>query len=105
LFDFFELQTFCLTSFCCCIPLPISLLTIPWTNIPHSNQPTPPKKHQDVPDALGAAESLATTCELMLDECPSPDALGDELHGLTERLQQAVARVEAAAAAAQAAEE
>ncbi|GBF99347.1 hypothetical protein Rsub_11759 [Raphidocelis subcapitata] len=55
---------------------------------------------QDVSDAAEAAGALAVTCDLLLDECPDPDALGSELAALAEALRAAHARVEEAAEAA-----
>ena len=44
---------------------------------------------QDVEEARGAAEALATTAELMLDEAPHPEALGSEAGNLIAQLAKA----------------
>ncbi|KAI8463453.1 MAG: hypothetical protein J3K34DRAFT_147108 [Monoraphidium minutum] len=59
---------------------------------------------QDLPEVTSAADGVTTTAELMLDECPAPDALGGALPGLAGALAAAAARVEAAVAAAEGAE-
>ena len=53
----------------------------------------------DAAEAAGAAEAAATTCELMLDECPALDAAGSELDGLAARVRAASDAVAKAAAA------
>jgi hypothetical protein len=52
-----------------------------------------------VSEAAEAAGALATTCDLLLDECPDPDALGSELGTLAEAVRAAQARFDEAAAA------
>ena len=58
---------------------------------------------QDLEEVSSAADGVATTAELMLDECPAPDAVGDALPRLTQQLSVAQERVEKAVAAAEAA--
>lgn len=64
-----------------------------------------PSAPQDVAEARGAAEALATTAELMLDEAPAPDALSSEAAPLAAELAAALAAVASAAAAAEGAAE
>lgn len=58
---------------------------------------------QDLEEVSSAADGVATTAELMLDECPAPDAVGGALAALTQQLAAAQERVEKAVAAAEAA--
>jgi hypothetical protein len=58
---------------------------------------------QDAEEVSSAADGVATTIELMIDECPAADAVGGELAALGRQLAEARERVERAAVAAAAA--
>jgi hypothetical protein len=66
---------------------------------PARSPPPLPPPPQDLDEVRSAAEAAATTAELMLDECPAPDALGQDLGRLGDALQAAAARVERVLAA------
>jgi hypothetical protein len=51
---------------------------------------------QEAEEVQDAGTSVADVLELMLDECPAPDALGQQLGQLQEQLTQARQRFEAA---------
>lgn len=78
--------------------LPFSPRCLPLIHFPPC--PPSPLHPQDLEEVSEAAEALATTAELMLDECPDPDAVGEVLGQLTQQVQAAQELVAAAVARA-----